>query len=222
MHKEAPLYIFLTRLWGISLGLLHGCSPLHTSLHDERHQWELTVHEVQTNLDDLRHDVHCFQMELQIVDSRMKALEGSLSAMKQQDLEKHQTKIDQIFQQLHQLQQKWGSLETVRDERKEELTKLSAYANETHLALSQFKRHIEELEKEVLAQNRRLEAIAKGGVESLPKSLRGTSYTVKSGDSLEKIARTHHTTVEQIKKLNHLAQDRIITGQELLLPYESE
>src|SRR3990167_6069187 len=90
---------------------LVGCSPLRTSLHDEHHQWELTIHEVQTNLDDLRHDTNCFQSELQILEGRIKYFENALTSLKQQDLEKHQARIDQIFQQLHSLEKKWSSSE---------------------------------------------------------------------------------------------------------------
>src|SRR3989344_6054935 len=97
--KRACLPLFLL--------VLAGCSPLRTSPHDEHHQWELTVHEVQTNLDDLRHDINCFQTELQILDGRIKYFENALTALKQQDLEKQQVKIDQISHQLHLLEKKW-------------------------------------------------------------------------------------------------------------------
>ena len=62
------------------LGLLAlaSCSPLRTSPHDDKHQWELKLHEVETRLEDLRHDTNCFQTELQILDERIKYYENLL------------------------------------------------------------------------------------------------------------------------------------------------
>ena len=201
------------------------CSPLRTSPHDEKHQLELTMHEVQTNLDDLRHDINCFQTELQIVEGRIKYFENALASLKQQDIEKQQAKIDQISHQLQGLEKKWSSWEKMRSGGKEELDQLSQHASETNASLTQFKDRIEELEKEILGQNRRLEALSKvkGNLESLAKSLKGVggkTYTVRSGDTLDKIAKENHTSIEKIKKLNNLDQDLIVVDQELKIPVE--
>ena len=45
-----------------------------------------------------------------------------------------------------------------------------------------------------------------------------TSYTVKSGDSLTKIARMHHTTVKTIMALNDMKRTSIRAGQKIKLP----
>jgi LysM repeat protein len=44
---------------------------------------------------------------------------------------------------------------------------------------------------------------------------KGSSYIVKNGDSLEKIARAHGMTLNEIKDLNGLKQSKIHPGQEL-------
>jgi putative chitinase len=46
----------------------------------------------------------------------------------------------------------------------------------------------------------------------------GDTYTVKSGDTLSGIARTHGTTVREIQRLNNLATTQIRVGQKLKLP----
>lgn len=200
-----------------------GCSPLKTSQHDEKYQWELTLHEVQTNLDDLRHDTNCFQAEIQILEGRIKCFENALASLKLNELEKHQARIDQIANQLQLLDKKWLSFEKKQDAGKESLEHLSKHANDTNTVLSQFKNRMEELEKEMGAQNRRLEALGKlkGNIEALTKAIKSEGqkiYKVRPGDSLEKIAKAHKTDVATLKQLNQLQQDLIVVDQEIKIP----
>jgi LysM repeat protein len=52
-----------------------------------------------------------------------------------------------------------------------------------------------------------------------PVSVRpGEVYTVKSGDTLSRIARQHHTTVKALKSANGLDTDIIAVGASLKLP----
>lgn len=46
----------------------------------------------------------------------------------------------------------------------------------------------------------------------------GNTYTVKSGDSLWKIANTYGITVNQLKTLNNLTNENLSIGQQLLIP----
>lgn len=205
----------------VSLGLA-GCSPLKTSLHDGGHQWELTIHEVQTNLDDLRHDLNCFRAEMQILEGRIRCSETALSSVKQQDLEKQQSKIDRISDLIQSLEKKWTSFEKKNGSDREEIEKLMGYTGETSSVLTQFKNRIEELEKGIISQNRKLEALSKlkGNIEILAQSLQkeaSKTYKVRPGDSLEKIAKMHKTDVARLKQLNRLGSDLIVVGQELVI-----
>jgi len=213
MKRFAPLLL-----------LIAGCSPIKSSPHDERYQLELTLHEVQTNLDDLRHDIHCFKTELQIIDGKIRHSENALANVKQQDLEKQQAKIDQIALHLQTLEKKLAGFDKIDQKEADERQRLLSHATETTTALTQFKQRIEELEQELLANQRRFEEFGKlkGNLEHLMNALRGgegsKGYKVKPGDSLEKIAKLHKTSVEKIKKLNSLQQDLIVVGQELQIP----
>ena len=211
--KYLSLFFFL---------LLVGCSPLKTSQHDEKHQWELTLHEVQTNVDDLRHDTNCFNTEIQLLGGRIKSFENALAGLKQQEIEKQQTRIDQIAQQLLSLERKWAAFEKKQETNKEGLEGLSLHAKETTMALTQFKDRITELESEILNQSRRLEILSKlkTNLETVVKALKGEgkTYKVRPGDSLEKIAKVHKIDVQTLKEMNQLSQDLLFVDQELNVP----
>ena len=50
----------------------------------------------------------------------------------------------------------------------------------------------------------------------------GEAYTVKSGDTLTKIAKAHGTTVKAIRAENNLTTDHIKVGQKLKIPVKAE
>jgi LysM repeat protein len=46
----------------------------------------------------------------------------------------------------------------------------------------------------------------------------GSTYVIKPGDTLERIAKAHGTSVKALKAANHLKSDRIVAGRKLKLP----
>jgi len=62
---------------------------------------------------------------------------------------------------------------------------------------------------------------AKSSKNKSSKSSSTTTYTVRKGDTLDKIARRHGVTVKQIKQANGLKRDRIDIGQKLKIPVRS-
>jgi LysM repeat protein len=51
-----------------------------------------------------------------------------------------------------------------------------------------------------------------------PTADAGDVYAVKAGDTLSTIAKTHHTTVKELQKLNNLPTTQIRVGQKLKMP----
>lgn len=205
-----------------SMGLaIAGCSPLKSSPHEPKHQMELTLHEVQTNLDDVRHDLNSYQTEQQILESRINSQENALLEMKRQYLEKQLAKLENLLGQITALEEKINNLERAHQGTSNDMQNLVHHANETSAALTQYREKINEIEKSIHGQNQKFHEVAK--LKSLIENLSNSSediatYRVKPGDSLEKIAKLHHTHVEAIKRLNHLKEDLIVIGQELKIP----
>jgi membrane-bound lytic murein transglycosylase D len=52
---------------------------------------------------------------------------------------------------------------------------------------------------------------------STPSTASRTTYTVRPGDTLAKIAARHNTTVEKLKSLNHLTSTRLTVGKRLVV-----
>ncbi|MBN2480052.1 MAG: LysM peptidoglycan-binding domain-containing protein [Parachlamydiales bacterium] len=204
---------------------LASCTPMKSSPKEEKHQMELTLHELQTNLDDLRHDLNCFQTELQIIDGKIKHQEDATQNIKQQHIERLQVKNDSLNKLLINAEAKLTQIEQKQNAIIADLKNLSNYSNETTLALTQHKEKINELEASYLAQGSKINEIAsvKTTLQQLVKSLKSNSfncitYKVKSGDSLEKIAKQNNVSVDSIKKINDLDSDLIVIGQELKIP----
>ena len=62
-------------------------------------------------------------------------------------------------------------------------------------------------------------ALSIGQVLEIPvKNVSGTTYTVKSGDTLYKIAQNYNTTVNELKSLNNLTSNLLSIGQVLKIP----
>jgi peptidoglycan endopeptidase LytE len=61
-------------------------------------------------------------------------------------------------------------------------------------------------------------AVPKNGTGTSAAAENSDTYTVKSGDSLSKIASTHKTTVKELQKVNNLTTTQIKVGQKLKLP----
>lgn len=220
MKKKTHLPFFI--LSCVAAILVAGCSPLKSSPHEEKHQMELTLHEVQTNLDDVRHDLNCFQTEQHILDGRINNQENALLELKRQYLEKQLAKIDHLFSQIALLENKYQEIENKQKSTSLDVENLVHHANETSAALSQYREKIQEVETVIGNQDRKFQELAK--LRSLIETISTnqfsdtTVYRVKAGDSLEKIAKKYETHVETIKKLNHLKEDLIVIGQELQIP----
>ncbi len=175
--------------------LIWGCTSTLTALKGNNdHLFE----EMKTEIADLRHALHGTEVELKLLEEKFDSREDQHAS----------PKGDVVT-----LQRKISLLEKTIDKMNVELKSLMNYANQTTTSLSQYRDQIQEIDRklgEVSKLRSTLTQISK--TYSAPEE---QTYHVKSGDSLEKIARKFNTSIDALKKDNQLPTDKIVIGQEL-------
>lgn len=214
------LFVSATAFSLITLSFI-GCTSLN-SPRDERHKTELSLHKIRTEVEDLKHDLNTSDIELHILEGKLIDQEETIALLRQQILDSQQGKLEDLEQILSNFNKKVAGFEKKQEEILSDLRQLATHANDTTLALSQYKDKISEIEKNILSQNKKFDEIAKikKAIETLSDSSKQemVAYTIKEGDSLQKISKTFSISIDEIKKANHLKDDMIFTGQVLHIP----
>ena len=83
-----------------------------------------------------------------------------------------------------------------------------------------YKTTVDEIKKlnNLTSNNLQINQVLKIPTTSQQDTTSYISYTVKSGDSLYKVANTYNTTVDSIKKLNNLTSNNLQINQVLKIP----
>jgi LysM repeat protein len=172
--------------------------------------------ELRIAVDDLKYALKSTQVELNILDERVKKQSSSKP-------KEDTSALSLLTSQVNSLEKKVANLEKTLEKAANDLRSLSSTAT---AALTK----IQGMEQDLSSQEKRIDEVVKlkGTLASISKAISARpapdskSYRVKAGDSLEKIARANHVSVEAIKKINHLSNDKIVVGQELRLECDTE
>lgn len=159
--------------------------------------------EIWDSIESLRHQVANHEAEIRVFDEKFKS---------QEDI------VDSLSNQFK------DSVKSVKNS-------ASSNNQDVNLQLADCKKRIANLERTLEQQSKNLDDMQKA-LTSLIEAIQGKEpvaaapsngkiYRVKSGDSLEKIAKQNHTTIKKLKELNNLTSDQIIIGQKIELPDES-
>lgn len=177
---------------------------------------DAALDELRLELSDVKHDLHGARIEINLLEEKIVKQERTITLSKNQDEKKN------AAFQLDALEKKISQLEKILDKAIADLRNFNANAAKSASKM-------QELELAIESQNKKFEEIVKlkGMLTSISKAIGQNAktspssttkiYNVKAGDSLEKIARTHNTTVEAIKQCNRLSHDKIVIGQEIKL-----
>ena len=188
---------------------------------------EITLHKTRADLEELKHDLHSHRMETSILEGKMLNQEDSMAALKKETYDQHQAKLDHYAHLLNAIEKRLAACEQEQEELLQGQQKLTLTTQEMHRAIAQSKEKINEMEKTIAQAAKSMGDVARlkksvqrvnQAIEQSHKELIVESYRVKSGDTLEAIAKNYHTTVETLLKMNHLENERLSNGQELLVP----
>lgn len=194
--------------WGFSLILLmSSCSSHMAVLQQDKHENSIALSEMRIEIADLKHTLNNTQVELQILEEQVKNQEALLKKTKSTP------STAPTEGKLSFFEKRLSSIEQIQEKIQTDLKQLSSHANQTSSCLTQYNvkiSHLEQTIKDILD--------LKSSLKTFTSSTE--LYTVKPGDSLEKIAKTHKVSVESLKKTNQLSHNKILIGQELKIPQD--
>lgn len=202
----------------------------------------IAIKEMRDSIEDIRHEVNNHEAEIRVFDEKLTNFDAIIESVRDQLSDSSKSHKEQLKGSSANLESKIAALETTSKGLVTDLRQFRTHSNETTAALTQYKQKIGELEKIIDQQNQNIEHL-QAAMRSLMEALQGKpqasakavsdsssssgsvgslssdrSYKVKSGDSLEKIARSHQTTIQAIKDVNGLTTDRIVVGKTLIIP----
>lgn len=192
----------------------------------------IAIREMRASIDEMRHEMNNHESEIRTFEEKLANQEVIIDSLREQNA--HTSKINQDLTKgnLATLEMKVNSLDTASKALVSDLRQLKSHANDSSSTTSSLNHKIEAIEKVLETQNHNLENL-QAAMRSLMSALevkhevtstlssdesKYKAYRIQAGDSLEKIAKIHKTSVKAIKELNDLNSDRIIVGQNIKIP----
>lgn len=179
--------------------------------------------DVRGSLTDIQHEVGNQQMEMKVFEERLDNLDVILESVQTDLSSLKQLQKDKLGSAAREMDGRIGTLDLSTKSAVADIKALKSQVNEGAAVSASLKARLGSLEKLFEAQNQNIDALqaaVRGLAEALQikEGIKATkAYAVKSGDALEKIARAHQMTIEEIKELNGLTGTKIIVGQKLLV-----
>lgn len=175
----------------------------------------------------LRHKLDNQQVSAKTFEERLLNFETMLESFRE-DVEKTaSSQKESLNAKTQSLELRLASLEKLSEALSADIKLIGKSFNDTLQT-------IKELESSIAKNNRNLsnmqnavssllEALQPDTKLALEADLSGKTinYKIKNGDSLEKIAKNHRTTVQSIKELNQMTTDKIIVGKTIKIPKSS-
>lgn len=174
------------------------------------------IDHLQTDVSDIRERLRHFKVERELLEDRLQAQGQEIADLKKELTHQHQSQSTLVGAKSEQLGGRLNSLEKGQEALTTDLKQLKKHLNDTSEVINKLSDHVEQNQTAMKGQIQDL----KKAVESLVGLLQkpsGSSYKVKAGDNLEKIAKSTGCSVDTLRKLNNLTNDRIIVGRELRL-----
>lgn len=165
-----------------------------------------------------RPDPRAAQQELTVT-----ALSSDVSAI-YSDVQALKSEQGLIFEQLASQSALCDETRSSSDQEQKRLRDLALKGTESLSQLQQLRQRLQEqsaqidrLQSDILQLKKGVETVAHAMAGS-DQSGFGQTYRVQPGDTLEKIARKTHCSIDDLRRINHLSNDLIVAGKNLQLP----
>ncbi|MEK7340415.1 MAG: LysM peptidoglycan-binding domain-containing protein [Candidatus Rhabdochlamydia sp.] len=182
------------------------CMLVTTFCYGKTREYNPSSYELQLEIADLKHQIHTFEVDMQLMEEKIDA-QKNLKAI---DCKEVQSRIQAQEEVINKLCSEIKTLEKniqhLLEHQSNINTQLTTHENRLQ-SVSELKNTLADLLKKI---------------HSSTTKTRVKSYKVQGGDTLEKIAKLHHVSVEALKANNKLIRDTIFPGQELQIPHDTK
>lgn len=179
----------------------------------------------QPSIETLRHQVSNQEIEIRTFEERLENFHAILDGLQEQIKTAATVSKDQNKNLSNQVDIKIASLEAAAKGLSADIQQLKNHANETTAFLEVCRKALSEYEQRFKIQNQNMEHLTQA-IQTVLEALQmktdaslagdiGKTYKVKSGDSLDKIAKKHGTTVKELMRINNMNSDKIVVGKTL-------
>ena len=179
------------------------CMLITALCYGKTREYNPSSYELQLEIADLKHQIRTLEVDMQLMEEKIEAQKTSESKVLESRIQIQQNTIDKLYSEMQILEK---NIQKLLEYQSKISTQLTSHENRLQ-SISELKSTLAELLKKI---------------HSSTTKTRVKSYKVQGGDSLEKIARLHHVSVEELKTNNKLIKDTIFPGQELQIPHDTK
>lgn len=192
--------------------LATSCSSMTSSSREARHQMELSIHKIKTDLEEFKHDLNTYEIEHHVLEGQFMDLEKVVTHNKKHLSQVSPNRLETMLANLKAFEKHLSMVEKNQERILRDMVQLSNHANETSAALSQYKNEIAALKNTLETHSNPTQGITTAFDENF------YYYTVSPGDSLEKISNQFSVSINAIKDVNQLSTDLIKVGETIKIP----
>lgn len=177
------------------------------------------------NQSSVVHRIKNCEIELEMLKNSISTQEQSRESLEREVSNLLKATRESIKETKESTSHKQASMDTALEKLTQDCKQLKNHSNELSKVVNELTQTVQGMKEtsqqqtvaiKELEQALRTITVAMGAKSpKMPSSDATISYTVKNGDSLEKIARAHGMTLSEIKEINDLKQSKIYPGQEL-------
>lgn len=180
------------------------------------------MHTCESDIDQLQKRQETLESQIDSLQNKLTALSDAADSSKgvsQQKLALTDSSIERLSKELSSLRDYSKTMSDSVNTLQKRLTEVEQESKHNSAHAEKLEAALRSLTKLIQGQTTAASSSSAESSSSTSETGNSTTYKVKSGDSLGKIAKAHNTTVDTLVKLNDLKPDaRILIGQELKLP----